>query len=37
MHIEGDISKLVSQIGEIKFTDFEIAIQNTINFYTNIN
>lgn len=33
MHIQGDINKLESQIGSICFTDFDTAIQNTINFY----
>lgn len=33
MHMEGDILKLSSQIGEIEFTDYTIAIQNTLNYY----
>ncbi len=33
MHIQGDISKLESQIGPITFTDFNVALQNTINYY----
>ena len=33
MHIEGDISKLASQIGKIDFTDFNVALRNTINYY----
>ncbi|WP_339921732.1 NAD(P)-dependent oxidoreductase [uncultured Flavobacterium sp.] len=33
MHMEGDILKLSAQIGEIEFTDFSIAIQNTVNHY----
>jgi hypothetical protein len=27
MHIEGDMSKLSDQIGEIEFTDFSISLQ----------
>jgi UDP-glucose 4-epimerase len=33
MHMEGDILKLSSQIGEIEFTDYNIALQNTIKYY----
>ncbi len=33
MHIQGSIDKLITQIGKIEFTDFSIAIQNTINYY----
>lgn len=33
MHIEGDIKKLEAQLGKIHFTDFEFAIEKTINFY----
>lgn len=33
MHIQGSINKLESQIGNIRFTDFDIALQSTINFY----
>lgn len=33
MHIEGDISKLKQQIGEIEFTNFNVALNNTINYY----
>lgn len=33
MHMEGDILKLSSQIGEIEFTDYTIALQNTIKYY----
>jgi UDP-glucose 4-epimerase len=33
MHIEGDISLLESQIGEIKFTDFDKSLRNTIEYY----
>ncbi len=32
-HIQGDISKLKGQIGNIKFTDFNVALENTINYY----
>ena len=33
MHIEGDISKIATQIGEIQLTDFSIALASTINYY----
>jgi UDP-glucose 4-epimerase len=33
MHMEGDILKLSSQIGDIEFTDYNIALQNTIKYY----
>jgi nucleoside-diphosphate-sugar epimerase len=33
MHIQGSINKLNDQIGKVEFTDFFIAIQNTINYY----
>jgi UDP-glucose 4-epimerase len=33
MHMEGDILKLSAQIGEIEFTDFDIALENTIKYY----
>lgn len=36
MHIEGDISKLIGQIGEIQFTNFNVALQQTINYCNNI-
>lgn len=35
MHVEGDISKLKSQIGHIEFTDFNKALLNTIAYYTS--
>lgn len=35
MHIEGNILKLVSQIGEIEFTDFDLALSNTVNYHLN--
>ena len=33
MHMEGDIMKLCSQIGEIELTNYTIALQNTLNYY----
>jgi UDP-glucose 4-epimerase len=33
MHMEGDILKLSAQIGEIEFTDYNSALQNTIKYY----
>jgi nucleoside-diphosphate-sugar epimerase len=33
MHIQGSINKLNDQIGKVEFTDFTIAIENTINYY----
>lgn len=33
MHMEGDISKLIGQIGEIEFTNFNVALQKTLNNY----
>jgi nucleoside-diphosphate-sugar epimerase len=33
MHIEGDISKLESQIGEINFTNFNVALRRTLKSY----
>lgn len=33
MHMEGDITKLCSQIGEVEFTDYNIALQNSLNYY----
>ena len=35
MHIEGDISKLTDQIGPINFTDFNVALSNTIKYYSS--
>jgi nucleoside-diphosphate-sugar epimerase len=35
MHIEGDMKKLEDQIGKIQFTDFNVAIVNTINYFLN--
>lgn len=33
MHLEGDISKLTEQLGELEFTDFNIALQRTVKSY----
>lgn len=33
MHIEGDISKLTKSIGEIEFTDFNVALKDTLDYY----
>ena len=33
MHMQGSIDKLITQIGNIEFTDFSIAIEKTINYY----
>ena len=33
MHMQGSINKLISQIGEIEFTNFSIALENTIKYY----
>jgi UDP-glucose 4-epimerase len=33
MHIEGDINKVCSQIGEVELTDYELALHNSINYY----
>lgn len=33
MHIEGDITKISSQIGKIEFTDYSMALQDTLNYY----
>ena len=37
MHMEGDMFKLRSQIGEIQYTNYSIALINTINYYKKIN
>ena len=34
MQIEGEMYKLRNQIGEIQFTDYSIALRNTVNYYT---
>ena len=33
MHIEGDITKLISQIGPCQFTDLSVALDKTIKYY----
>lgn len=33
MHMEGDILRLRSQIGEVEITDFKKALQNSLNYY----
>jgi len=33
MHVEGSLEKLKLQIGDIKLTDFDIALSNTIEYY----
>ena len=33
MHMEGDMTKIVSQIGEIEFTEYSIAMKNTLIYY----
>lgn len=33
MHMEGDILKLSAQIGKIQFSNYDIALQNTLNYY----
>lgn len=33
MHMQGSINKLNDQIGKLEFTDFSIAIENTIKYY----
>ena len=33
MHIEGDITKLTNQIGVVDFTDFNVALSKTLNYY----
>lgn len=35
MHMEGDISKIFSQIGEVQFTNFNVALRNTLTYYIN--
>jgi UDP-glucose 4-epimerase len=35
MLMGGDISKLFSQIGELEFTDFNVALQKTVDYYIN--
>jgi nucleoside-diphosphate-sugar epimerase len=33
MHIQGDITKLTNEIGVIDFTDFNVALSKTLNYY----
>lgn len=33
MHMEGDILRLCSQIGDIEITDYKKALQNSLNYY----
>lgn len=33
MHIQGDITKLTNEIGMIDFTDFNVALSKTLNYY----
>lgn len=33
MHVEGAITKLIEEIGDINFTDFDTALHNTIKYY----
>jgi len=33
MHMEGDIMKLCSQIGKVEFTEYNVALQNSLNHY----
>ena len=33
MHMEGDILRLCSQIGDVEITDYRIALQNSLNYY----
>ncbi len=35
MHIEGDITKLINAIGPFEFTDFNVALLNTLKNYTS--
>jgi UDP-glucose 4-epimerase len=35
MHMQGDMRKLTSQIGEVTFTDFSVALHNTLTYYIN--
>jgi nucleoside-diphosphate-sugar epimerase len=37
MHLEGDVKKLESQIGPWQTTDFDTALNQTINYYINKN
>ncbi len=33
MHIEGDIAKIEKEIGSVYFTDFNVALSTTLNYY----
>jgi UDP-glucose 4-epimerase len=33
MHMEGDMQKLMAQIGKIEFSNYDIALQSTLNYY----
>lgn len=33
MHMEGDMQKLVSEIGNTEFSNYNIALRNTLNYY----
>lgn len=33
MHMEGDIQKLCSQISKIEFSDYNVALKNTLDYY----
>jgi len=33
MHIEGDITKILSEIGPFQFTDFNVALSNILKYY----
>jgi len=33
MHLQGKIDKILNQIKEIEFTDFSVALQNTLTYY----
>jgi nucleoside-diphosphate-sugar epimerase len=35
MHMEGNIEKIISQIGKIEFSNFDIALRNTLKYYLN--
>lgn len=35
MYMEGNIEKISSQIGKIEFSDFDIALRNTLKYYLN--
>lgn len=33
MHMQGDITKLIEQIGDVEYTNFDVALQKTLNYY----